>query len=238
MIDIHCHMLPGIDDGAQNLAEALDLARLAVANGIATCVATPHIHPGRYDNDSRSIQHVWQRFRAELEAQEIPLVLHMAAEVRLSAELLSLIADARVPFLGTWQERPVLLLELPHSEIPPGTDKFIAWLKRQNIQPLIAHPERNKAVIRDPSKIEPFVDMGCLLQLTAASVTGDFGEPACAAARYVLKQGWAFAVATDAHNVDHRPPMLDRAYEVLVNTVGESAARTLCELNPAALLAA
>lgn len=237
MIDIHCHLLPGIDDGAATLDEALQLARLAVADGITECVATPHIQPGRYDNDVHTIRESWVRFGRELDCRRIPLKLHMAAEVRLCAELLGLVAEGRLPFLGRRDGKEVLLVELPHGHIPPGTAKFMAWLLDRQIQPLIAHPERNKDVMRDRDKLAPLMELGCLLQLTAASVTGGFGPAARTTADHLLRQGWVFAVATDAHDTVHRPPKMEQAFRLLADMGGEDFARRLCRENPAALLA-
>jgi protein-tyrosine phosphatase len=236
MIDLHCHLLPGLDDGAETLDEALELAQMAVADGITCCVVTPHLHPGRYENDRESIQLAYENFRSALDENKIVLDLHMAAEARLSIELMPLITEGKVPFLGELNGKKVLLLEFPHSHIPPGTANFITWLDKRGIQALIAHPERNKEIMRDVNKVGALVQQGCLLQLTAASIIGAFGENAKQVAELILHKDWAFVVATDTHNAKHRPPLLGVAYRHIASIWGEPHAQRLCCSNPASLL--
>jgi len=118
MIDLHCHLLPGIDDGPDTLEQALELARIAVANGITHSVVTPHIHPGRYENDAASIQQNLADYRAALVAEGIPLKLGFAGEVRLGAEVLMMVQQGQIPFYGEYEGKQVFLLELPHSHVP------------------------------------------------------------------------------------------------------------------------
>lgn len=232
MIDLHSHLLPGIDDGARSLDESLQLARMAVADGITHITFTPHVHPGRYDNTLSSIQPVFEKLKEALENEAIPLSVAMAGEVRLSAEVLMLVAQNQVPFLGEWDGKKVMLLELPHSHIPPGSDKLVKWLLDRNILPMIAHPERNKDIMRDLGLITPFVEMGCLFQITAMSVAGGFGLPAAQRAMEILEKGWATVLATDAHNLDRRPPVLSEGYKAACAVVGKDAADELVAENP------
>src|SRR6202140_1577340 len=176
MIDLHCHFLPGIDDGAQSLADALALAQAAVGDGITYSVMTPHMHPGRYDNTRSTIEAAFKDFRLALRKARIPLHIGMAAEVRLSPDIVALLSQDEVPFLGELNGYRIMLLEFPHTQITPGADKLIERLLRHNIRPLIAHPERNQDVMRDLTKIEPFVEMGCFLQITAGPPPGHFGR--------------------------------------------------------------
>jgi protein-tyrosine phosphatase len=236
MIDLHCHILPGIDDGPETLAQSLEMARCAVANGIRETVATPHIHPGRYGNDAESIRRVFLRFKAALEEHEIPLKLRMAAEVRICPELLVMIPQGRIPFIGLWNGRKVLLLELPHSHIPPGSDKLVQWLISKNILPMIAHPERNKTVMREPEKLLPFAELGCLFQVTTGAVAGAFGPMAQDCARWLLEEGWVTVLASDAHNLAHRPPQLKPGQARAAGWIGEDKAWILVRENPQALL--
>lgn len=238
MIDIHCHLLPAIDDGARDLDEALELCTLAVANGITHAVVTPHIHPGRWDNDRDSIAAVYAALSAALEQRAIPLALGMAAEVRISPEVVSMLPERRIPFLGQHEGKPVVLLELPHSHVPPGSDRLVEWMLRQDILPMIAHPERNKDVMRDLGKIEPFVALGCLMQLTAGSVAGRFGEGAERRAHEILERGWATVLASDAHNAKHRPPELEPGVAAAARIVGEAEARRLVSDAPLEIVAA
>ncbi len=232
MIDLHCHLLPGIDDGPETLDEALEMARIAVANGIVEAHVTPHLHPGRWDNDLLKINAAVVSYRAALAQAGIPLEIGFAAEVRLDYEIVPLIEAGRVPFLGTLEGHQVMLLEFPHSHVPVGADKFVAWLLARNIRPLIAHPERNKDVMREPDRIEPFVREGCLLQLTADSVSGGFGELCAQRAREFLERGWVSVLASDAHDTTDRPPRIAPGRDAAAKIVGEEEARRMTHGTP------
>ncbi len=236
MIDIHCHLLPGIDDGAKTLVEALDMARAAVGNGIRYAVMTPHIHPGRYENVRTTIEPAFASFRNALRMEKIPLTCGMAAEVRLSPEILPLVERNELPFLGTMDGYRIMLLEFPHSHIPLGADNLIKKLLDKKIRPIIAHPERNKDVIRDLAKIEPFVGMGCLLQLTASAVAGRFGEGPHLRARQLLELGVVTVLATDAHDLKGRRPELREGMEAAAEIVGDEAAHAMVHENPRAIV--
>ena len=236
MIDLHCHFLPGIDDGPELMAESLLLARMAVADGITHTVVTPHIHPGRYDNEKASIEQVYLSYQEQLKKEDIKLHLGMASEVRISMEMIPLITEGRIPFLGELDGYKIILLEFPHSHILPGSDKLVNYLLKQNIRPLIAHPERNKDVIRKLDKIEPFVKMGCLLQLTAGSVAGHFGAAVQQRSEEILKSGWAHVIATDSHDPKNRPPVLMAGQLAAAEHVGEEEAFKLVDTHPRAII--
>jgi len=232
MIDLHCHLLPGIDDGPETLEQALELARIAVANGITHSVVTPHIHPGRYENDRASILQNLGDYRAAIEAEDIPLQLGFAGEVRLGIEVLEMVQAGQVPFYGEYEGKKVMLLELPHSHVPPGSDKLVRWLLDQNVLPMIAHPERNKDIMRKLDKIIPFIEMGCLFQLTASSVAGLFGEPALETAQALLEKGCVTILASDAHNAQHRPPQLAHGRDAAAEIVGPEMAEEMVTGRP------
>jgi protein-tyrosine phosphatase len=232
MIDLHCHLLPGIDDGPSTLAEALAMARVAVENGIHEARVTPHLHVGRWDNDFSSISTAVYVHRRALDENLIPLKLSFAAEVRASYDIVPLIEEGRVPFLGELGGKKILLLELPHSHVPVGVDKLVEWLLARGIRPMIAHPERNKDIVRDPDKIMPFVRLGCLLQLTADAVAGAFGEECAARSAQLLEEGWVFVLASDAHDTTSRPPRIAPGHAAAARIVGEEEAAKLVEENP------
>jgi len=231
-VDIHSHLLPGIDDGAQNLADAVELAQYAVNSGISHSVLTPHIHPGRYDNDEKSIHKAFMLLEDELIKQKIPLTIAYAAEVRISAEMMPLLENNKIPFLGQYKGEKIILLEFPHSHILPGSDKLINWLFKRNIRPIIVHPERNKELQADISKIKPFLKVGCLLQITAGSLIGKFGSKSQQIARLLIENKYAYFVATDAHNIKNRPPELADVNRYLVTTMGKQEAKKLLYSNP------
>jgi len=130
-----------------------------------------------------------------------------------------------------------MLLELPHSHVPPGTDQMIRWLLRQDIAILIAHPERNKELMRSYAKIEALRDLGCMLQITAGSIAGRFGEHPKAVAEHILKQGWCDLLASDAHNLRSRPPQLSDGVEAAAAIVGKEQAQKLVVDHPMRLTA-
>jgi protein-tyrosine phosphatase len=232
MIDLHCHLLPGIDDGAEDLEMALAMARMAVDDGITHAVLTPHLHEGRWDNRGAAVEACCSDFRSALAVEGIALKVGFAAEVRIGAEVLSWVASGEIPFLGEWEDEKVLLLEMPHGQIPPGAEKLTTWLRSNGIRPMIAHPERNKFVLRDLEAIRPFVDQGCLLQLTAGSVAGQFGEPARERSVEMLARGWVTVLATDAHSVEWRPPNLAAGQKAASVVVGEEESWQLVRGRP------
>ena len=235
MIDVHCHLFPGIDDGPKTLTAAIALARRAVAGGIETAIVTPHILPRRYDNTLAGIREAAAGFRAELDALNIPLEIGYAAEVRIGPEVIALAEEQMLPFLGHADGYGIVLLEFPDSHILPGSDKLAAWLLERKIRPLIAHPERNKEVMRDVDTIAPFVQMGCWLQLTAGSVAGVFGPRCQERSRQMLERGWVHLIATDAHDMPARQPELEPGRAAAEAIVGEAESWRLVRERPAAI---
>ncbi|MBQ0929189.1 tyrosine-protein phosphatase [Ideonella alba] len=240
MIDLHCHLLPGIDDGPATLDDALALARALVADGVQHVVATPHVFPGRYENKRGGIARAHAAFVQVLAQHGVPLQLSYAGEVRLGPEVLEWLARDELPFLGgeaahRGQAPRVMLLEMPDGQVPLGTDRLCATLSRQGIVPLIAHPERNRGVMEQPDRLQPLVDAGCQFQLTAGSLLGDFGSRAQDAAWDLLDQGLVTVVASDAHNLRGRAPRMGAAREWLVQEYGEATARRLTLDAPARL---
>jgi protein-tyrosine phosphatase len=238
MIDIHCHLLPGIDDGPDTLEQALELARLATDNGITHAVVTPHIHPGRWENSRQIIQAHWARFRDAVDEAGIPLQLGFAAEVRLSPEVLQMVNNEQIPYHGEVDGYQILLLELPHSHVPPGSDNLTRWLLERKIRPMIAHPERNKGIMRNLDQLEPFIEQGCFFQVTAGAAAGLFGDPARETAEAILRKGCVTVLASDAHNVNHRPPRLDHGRDAVAEILGAETATALVTSAPMRIVSA
>ncbi|PCJ49799.1 MAG: capsular biosynthesis protein [Gammaproteobacteria bacterium] len=232
MFDLHCHFLPGIDDGAKDISESLDLACYAVKSGITHAILTPHIHQGRFHNDRLSIYESFKVFQQALLDNQIPLKVGFAAEVRIDHEIIDWVEQGIIPFLGRKQEQDVMLLELPHSHIPAGTENMVKWLLSKNIVPIIAHPERNKEIMKEPRKILPLYNLGCLFQLTAGAVAGNFGDVSRSTAEDLLKNGLVHILASDAHNLKHRPPELEPGRIAAEKIIGESASWDLVISNP------
>ena len=196
------------------------------------------MHSGRYDNLAANIRHAAQTFQRTLDAEGIPLQIMSAAEVRLDHEILSWVAEEHIPYLGHWQGQRVMLLEFPHSHVPVGADKLVAWLLKHQIRPMIAHPERNKDILRSVDKLAPFIQLGCLLQVTAGAVAGTFGEYARVRAADLLAKGWVTVLASDAHNLEARPPELEPGRAAAALIVGEEESWRLVRDRPAAIIGA
>lgn len=238
MIDLHCHLLPGVDDGARTLDEALALAAASAANGITTAVMTPHVYPSVFDNDMTSLVPVFERFQAAVTAAGIPLKIRLGGEVHLHPDVFDLLARDQLPVLGFLDHQRVVLLEFPDGHIPAGAAEGCRFFADKGIRLLLAHPERNKEVMRDPMRIKPFVDAGCMLQITAASVIGRFGSQALKTAHQLLAKGMVSVIATDAHNLAHRPPLLREARDAIAQLYGIGLAHRLTLENPERIIAA
>jgi protein-tyrosine phosphatase len=232
MIDIHCHILPGLDDGARTMDEALAMARMAAADGIDTLVASSHITPGVYDNSPEQIVAAAEAFGERLSREGIPLRIIPGADVRMTPDLLK--GDARC--LRINRDTPYFLFEFPHDLVPPGSERLVEALLGKGWIPVITHPERNRDLQRRPEKLEPFVKLGCLVQITAMSLTGEFGPRAQAVSERYMKEGLVHLIATDAHDTEKRPPILSRALRRAEALVGADAARAMVFETPAAIV--
>lgn len=233
MYDLHNHLLPGIDDGAKDLHTAIELAQLAVDDGITHMVCTPHIHPGRYENTPQTISQALSKFATRLKELDIPLNVAAGAEIRIGPEILQKIPQNELPFIGKWQDQPVLLLEFPSNSIPLGSEKLTQWLLKQNIIPMIAHPERNQVFQEFASRLDSFILQGCLTQVTASALLGNFGKNAMHCARKLLSEDKITILASDAHNIKYRPPILSDSFEYVANEISIDKAEQLFALNPA-----
>ena len=232
MIDIHSHILPGVDDGAKDLSESLALLNIAQNDGITHMVATPHIHIGRFNNSASQLYSELANLKAQALVNNIDIKLAVAAEVRLDVELMSLVLGNKLPFIGTLNSVNYLLLELPHSHVPQGYDKFINWLAKQNIKVIIPHPERNRDIQVNPFYIDRLKQLGCEFQLTASSIEGAWGETAKNISIDMLKKGLVTYVASDAHSVKRRPPILSKAKKIVSELIGQNDAHDLFFTNP------
>ena len=237
MIDIHCHLLPGIDDGPATPEAAMALAHALVEDGITHVVCTPHVFPGRFENRRSSIGEDFIKFTQLLQHAGLPLDLLWAGEVRLTPEVLDLLPLHELPFLGQDAGRKFMLLEMPDGQIPLGAAQFVRRLMAAGIRPVIAHPERNRMVMDQPERMQGLVEEGCALQLTAGALMGDFGPRARTAARALMDAGWVQAVASDAHNLGGRRPRMKAAALWLTENYGAEVAHRLTVQGPASLCA-
>lgn len=233
MLDLHVHVLPGIDDGPRTLEDALALARALAEDGIEHIVATPHIYPGVFDNTANRIGEVFDGFQAAVSEAGIALTMTWAAEVRICPEILEWIELRRLPMLnGSLVGPSTALIELPDGQIPVGTDKLMGLMLDRGVTPLVAHPERNKAVMEQHTRLDALRRMGCKFQLTAGSLLGDFGTRAQTTAQKLLEAGWVDVIATDSHNRSSRRPRMKAAREWLAQQYDEALALRLTKTQP------
>lgn len=232
MIDMHSHILPGVDDGAQVLDDSLRLLNIAIENGVKTQYCTPHIHVGRYPNNRASLEAEFELFKRHVQQQQMDIELVLGSEVRIGAEVLPMVKQDEVVWLGRWNQQNVMLMEFPHNMIPAGSINVVEWLLKEGIQPLIAHPERNRGLQEQPGKLKQFLDAGCLLQVTSGSLTGRFGSTAKALALRLLSEKQITVLATDCHNLEYRPPDLADGVAVVSKLMGEAEAMAMVQDRP------
>jgi protein-tyrosine phosphatase len=233
VIDLHCHLLPGIDDGSPDLATSLAMAEIAVADGIVTTACTPHILPGVYANTAAGIRAAVAALAKALAEAEIPLDLTVGADVHVDPALVANIKAGKVPTISGSR---YLLLEPPHHVLPPRFEEFTFGLAAAGIVPIITHPERLKWIEGHYDIMQRLAGRGILMQITAGSLTGRFGGRARYWAERMLDERIVDLLATDAHDTTRRPPRLSEARELVAKRCGDEAAAALVGTNPLAIL--
>lgn len=233
MVDLHCHMLPGIDDGAPDLKTALAMARLAVADGIGVTACTPHIYGGLYENTGPVIRQAVNAFRIRLQEAEIPLRVTYGADVHLAPDLVSGLRNREIPSLHGSR---YFLLEPPHHVAPPRLEEAIFSLAAAGYVPLITHPERLTWIQDHYALFGQLVRRGVWLQVTAGSLTGRFGTAARYWGERLLDDGLVHILATDAHGIKGRPPFLAEGCQVAERWVGAEQAEHLVKTRPRGIL--
>lgn len=221
LVDVHIHLLPGLDDGPRSLAEALDLARRAVDAGVAVAVCTPHLIAGQFENLRSRVLPAVRRLQQRLDEEGIPLRLLPGCEAYAHPSLPELCDRGELPTLADRGRH--VLLELPWSALPPGVDELVFALQQRGLAVILAHPERYAAVQRQPDLVDRWVQRGVLIQVNA----GHLVEPAHGAvhrtARKLLERGCVHLVASDAHSL-RRPPELGPALQRLAREYGPALA--------------
>jgi protein-tyrosine phosphatase len=207
VIDLHAHILPGLDDGPPNLDASAEMAAAAVANGLEVMAATSHVNRG-FGLHAADMEAARSEVVERLEADGIPLEVVQGGEVSLSR--LPDLDEEELPRLtlggGRW-----LLLECPLSPGAPIMDEAVASLRTRGYEVLLAHPERSPGFMRGPDTLERLLGMGALAQVTSGSFSGEFGDTVRRAAFAMLERGLVHIISSDAHSAGHRPPDLRRA---------------------------
>ena len=233
MIDLHCHLLPGIDDGPLSLEVSLAMARQAVDDGIVFTACTPHIYPGLYENNRAGIEAAVAALRTALAEAGIPLQLGTGADTHLAPDLVGGIRDGRVPTINGSR---YLLLEPPHHVAPPRFDESVFNLMAAGIVPVITHPERLSWIETHYSVFADLVKQGAWMQLTAGSLTGRFGRRPKYWAERMLDEGLVHILATDSHHIDKRPPLLAEGRDAAAARVGAQEATHMVLTRPQGIL--
>jgi protein-tyrosine phosphatase len=228
MVDLHCHILPSLDDGPATLEESLAMAESAIADGITHVVATPHSN-GAYFFDFARVRQLRDELQANIGDR---LKLATGCDFHLNPENLeSLRKDASLYCIN---QRSYLLVEFNEISIPPVADQKLHEIQLAKLRPVITHPERNIILRTRPERLRRWVRQGCFVQVTGGALTGGFGPGAQTDALEWIAEGLVHFVASDAHNTRTRPLRLQPAYDVVVKQFGEEKAGALFRDNPLA----
>ncbi len=228
LIDIHCHILPGLDDGPESVEEALQMARLAVKNGVRTIVATPHCFDGVYNCQERDIVGRCETFNRALVQENIALKVLPGAEVRFTPELVLAVEKNQTLTLGG--SCAYMLLELPELFIPDAVVMTIRSLQRLGVATILAHPERNSMLLWKPDVLDKLIRAGVRMQLTADSVLGGFGKESKNMVCQLLQMELPCYLGSDGHNTGQRKPLLAKAVKVAAREIGRKKAAEMVAL--------
>ncbi|WHX60521.1 tyrosine-protein phosphatase [Peribacillus frigoritolerans] len=213
MIDIHCHILPGVDDGSADMNESMNMARKAVEAGITHIFATPHHLNEKFVNVKSEIIDRAVRLNESLHQNNIPLTIHLGQEVRIHRDIFTSLEKEEILTLD--DNGRYLLLELPSGSVPTYTKEVIYELQLKGITPIIVHPERNKELIENHKLLFELAQEGALTQLTSGSIIGHFGKKVKSFSNKIVEHNLAHFIATDAHNIGSRGFTLQQAYETI-----------------------
>jgi protein-tyrosine phosphatase len=228
MVDLHCHILPGLDDGPEKMEESLVMAESAIADGITHVVATPH-SSNEFLFDFSQVRRLRDELQSKMGAR---LKIATGCDFHLNPENLGSLR--KNPRQYCINQRDFLLLEFNEFSIPPSMDQTLHEIQLAGVQPVITHPERNGILRSRPERLKKWVRQGCFAQVTGGALTGGFGAGAQQDALRWIGEGLIHFVASDAHNARSRPLRLQPAYNLVLERFGEEKARALFQDNPLA----
>lgn len=220
MIDIHSHILPGIDDGAKTVNDSLEMARAAVDQGIHTILATPHHQNGKYDNYNQEIITHVEELNQNLRHADIPLTILPGQESRMHGEMVDGLKNGEV---ATLNDTKYVFVEFPSSQVPRYAKQMLFDIQVAGYKPIIVHPERNATIIQHPSMLHEFVQRGALTQVTAASIAGKFGKNIQKFSHQLVEANLTHFLASDAHNTTTRGFAMNEGYNELREQHGVDA---------------
>lgn len=233
MIDLHCHLLPGIDDGAPDLETSLEMARIAVADGITVTACTPHIMPGVYDNTGPDIKRRIAELQAEFDTRGIALKLVCGADTHIAPDMNQGLKDGRIPSLN---DTRYFLFEPPHHVPPPRLEYAVFDSMSAGYHPIITHPERLHWIDSHYESIVRLAKAGAWIQLTCGAITGNFGKRPTYWSERMMDEGLVHIIATDAHNLRNRKPVMSKARDMVAERLGEQAAIDMVLTRPLGVL--
>ena len=229
MIDIHHHLLPGLDDGSPSLDNSLKMVEMAARDGITHIVCTPHANDRFFYNREKN-----DRLLADLRGRtDGKVTLGLGCDFHMSYDNIQDALDN--PGRYTINGHSYLLVEFADTMIPDSATDNLYELGVSKQRPIITHPERNPVLQRHPERLAAWLRDGALVQVTASSFTGRFGRTAQATAETFMKRNWVHFLATDAHNLESRPPVMSVGFEYVKKHYGREAAERLCVENPLAV---
>ena len=234
MIDLHCHILPGVDDGAKDLETSLDMARASVADGVTVVACTPHIMPGVFGNTGPAIREAMSALQSQLARHEIGLRLVTGSDAHLVPNM---VAEVRSGQILTLADTRYILVEPPHHVPPLRLEGAFFELMIAGYVPILTHPERLHWIEQHYASIVKLFDNGVWMQITAGSLTGAFGAKPLYWAERMLDEGRVHILGSDAHGRRRRPPILGQGRDVAARRVGEQEATHLVSTRPAGVLA-
>ncbi len=223
LVDIHCHILPGIDDGSKDWETSIKLAHAAVKDGITHAVVTPHTLNGRYLNHKKDVIKLTAEYQKRLKDENIPLTVFPGQEVRISGDLPQALDDDDILFLD--EDGRYMLLEFPSDDVPSYAKDMIFKIMQRGITPIIVHPERNSRILKEPVILQELIEQGCLVQITASSYIGTFGKDIEEMSRKFIEAGQCSCFASDAHDLPKRQYEYSEALEKLSNEFGQGVAQ-------------
>ncbi|MBS4206716.1 CpsB/CapC family capsule biosynthesis tyrosine phosphatase [Bacillus sp. FJAT-50079] len=218
MIDIHCHILPDVDDGSSSFTESLQMARLAEKEGIRTIIATPHHQNGRYTNKKDVILQKTAELNDFLQSENVQVEILPGQETRIYGEFIEDYEAGEIVTLGN--QSTYIFIELPSNHVPRYTDQLCYDIQVQGLTPVIVHPERNAELIEQPHKLYKLVKNGVATQITAASFTGYFGKKIQKFAFDLIEANLTHFMASDAHNTTKRSFKMEEAFDLLEKKYG------------------